>query len=90
MIIVVLVLTKQDAVSSWRDLIGPTNASRAKQEAPQSLRARYGTDQTRNALYGSDSYLSAEREIKFMFPESELGITELAIVYKLILAALIE
>ena len=71
--IIVLVLAKQDAVSSWRELIGPTNASRAKQEAPHTLRARYGTDQTRNALHGSDSYLSAEREIKFMFPESKLG-----------------
>ena len=49
--------------------MGPTNATRAKQEAPHSLRAKYGHDQTRNGLHGSDSYLSAEREIKFVFPE---------------------
>lgn len=49
--------------------MGPTSATRAKMEAPHTLRAKYGHDQTRNGLHGSDSYLSAEREIKFIFPE---------------------
>ncbi|XP_015748137.1 PREDICTED: nucleoside diphosphate kinase homolog 5-like [Acropora digitifera] len=35
-----------------------------------SLRAIYGTDSTKNALHGSDSYSSAEREIHFFFPDS--------------------
>lgn len=69
--IIVLVLAKPDAIAEWRELLGPTDASRARQEAPHSLRARYGTDQTQNALHGSDSYLAAEREIRFMFPEGE-------------------
>uniref|UniRef100_A0A6G1RSJ3 Nucleoside diphosphate kinase homolog 5 n=1 Tax=Hypotaenidia okinawae TaxID=2861861 RepID=A0A6G1RSJ3_9GRUI len=34
-----------------------------------SLRAIYGTDDLRNALHGSLSISSAEREIRFMFPE---------------------
>ena len=72
--IVALVLTKPDAISEWRELLGPTNSNRAREEAPESLRARYGHDQTKNALHGSDSYLSAEREIKFMFPECECGV----------------
>ena len=67
--IVTLVLAKPDAISEWRELIGPTNSNRAREEAPESLRARYGHDQTRNALHGSDNYHSSEREIKFMFPE---------------------
>ena len=33
-----------------------------------SLRALYGTDGTRNATHGSDSPISAAREIKFFFP----------------------
>ena len=68
--IISLVLAKPDAISEWRELIGPTSTNRAREEAPESLRARYGHDQTRNALHGSDNYHSAEREIKFMFPES--------------------
>lgn len=35
-----------------------------------SLRAIYGTDDQRNALHGSDSFTSAEREIRFFFPDS--------------------
>ena len=67
--IVALVLAKPDAIQEWRDVIGHPNPIRAKQEAPHTLRAAYGHDQTRNGLHGSDSYLSAEREIKFIFPE---------------------
>lgn len=70
--IIALVLAKPDAIQEWRDVMGPTNASRAKQEAPHTLRAKYGYDQTRNGLHGSDSYLSAEREIKFIFPEGNV------------------
>ena len=35
-----------------------------------SLRAIYGTDDQRNALHGSDSFSSSEREIRFFFPDS--------------------
>jgi len=34
-----------------------------------SLRALFGIDGQRNALHGSDSRLSAEREISLLFPE---------------------
>ena len=34
-----------------------------------SLRAIYGTDDQRNALHGSDSFSSAQREIRFFFPD---------------------
>ena len=67
--IIVLVLAKQDAVSEWRRLLGPPNTYKAREDDPDSLRAKYGHDQTRNALPGSDSPFVAEREIKFMFPD---------------------
>ena len=35
-----------------------------------SLRAIYGTDDQRNALHGSDAVASAEREVRFFFPDS--------------------
>lgn len=40
----------------------------AREEAPDSIRALYGTDQTANAVHGSDGKESAEREIEFFFP----------------------
>lgn len=67
--IVALVLRKQDAIASWRALIGPTNVEKARDEAPTSIRARYGTDNTRNATHGSDAIESAAKEITFYFPD---------------------
>lgn len=37
-----------------------------------SLRAIYGTDDLRNAVHGSLRFSSAEREIRFMFPEGKM------------------
>lgn len=68
--ILALVLARQSAIAFWRQLIGPTNTQKARDQAPESLRAIYGTDSTKNALHGSDSYSSAEREIHFFFPDS--------------------
>ena len=68
--IIVMVLAKPDAIQEWRNLIGHPNPSRAREEEPTTLRARYGHDQTRNALHGSDHYHTAEREIRFMFPQT--------------------
>lgn len=64
-----LVLSKPAAIKCWRALMGPTNSARARVEAPQSLRARFGTDNTKNATHGSDSPASAAREIRFFFPQ---------------------
>jgi len=63
------ILERRMAIKCWRTLLGPTNTQKAQEKAPQSLRARYGSDQTANACHGSDSGSSAEREIRFYFPE---------------------
>lgn len=60
-----------DAIKAWRTLMGPTNTFTATQEAPDSLRAHFGTDGTRNATHGSDSVDSALHEIEFHFPPVE-------------------
>eukprot|EP00048_Salpingoeca_helianthica_P021883 m.15007 g.15007 ORF g.15007 m.15007 type:complete len:195 (+) comp6575_c0_seq1:151-735(+) len=67
--IVAAVLSKPGAVQGWRDLLGPTDSTKARSAAPTSIRARFGTDGTRNAAHGSDSVASAHREIRFFFPE---------------------
>ena len=56
-----------DAVGKWRELLGPTDSSEARQEAPNSIRAQFGTDKTHNACHGADSIESAKREADFFF-----------------------
>ena len=68
-----LELAGDNAVQQWRQLIGPTNSARAREEAPETLRALFGTDGQRNAAHGSDSAESAEREINLMFDDQGDG-----------------
>ncbi|XP_028808936.1 nucleoside diphosphate kinase 6 [Denticeps clupeoides] len=63
------ILARKDAVSYWRELMGPTKVYRARHVAPGTLRAQYGLTDTRNTTHGSDSIESAMREIAFFFPE---------------------
>ena len=63
-------LVSQDAIKKWRTFIGPTNSLKAKEEAPKSIRAKYGEDGTKNAVHGSDSPQSVERELGLIFGSS--------------------
>lgn len=67
--IMAIALAKTNAIQEWRDLMGPTNSEKAREEAPNSIRAKFGTDNTQNATHGSDSPTSATRELKFFFPK---------------------
>lgn len=62
-----LELVGENAVSVWRELMGPANSLTARVEKPDSIRAKYGTDGSRNAVHGSDSQASAGRELEFFF-----------------------
>jgi nucleoside-diphosphate kinase len=64
----VLVLGKPGAVLAWRQLIGPANVALARQEFPDSLRARLGTNSVRNGFHGSADAAAAEAEIQAYFP----------------------
>ncbi|XP_067127684.1 nucleoside diphosphate kinase homolog 5-like [Centruroides vittatus] len=66
--IVVMVLAKENAITHWRHVMGPTQINNAKEFRPESIRALYGQDDLHNAVHGSDSITSAEREIHFFFP----------------------
>jgi nucleoside diphosphate kinase len=67
--VVALVLAKENAIQDWRLLMGPTNPEEAKELYPDSVRALFGKDNTRNAVHGSDSRISSAREIGFFFPQ---------------------
>eukprot|EP00112_Aurelia_sp_Birch-Aquarium-sp1_P004899 Seg1554.1 transcript_id=Seg1554.1/GoldUCD/mRNA.D3Y31 product="Nucleoside diphosphate kinase 7" protein_id=Seg1554.1/GoldUCD/D3Y31 len=65
--IIALELMAHDAIKKWRNLLGPTNTMKAREEAPGSIRAIFGSDGTRNACHGSDADQSAQREADFFF-----------------------
>lgn len=66
------ILAKQDAINSWRKLMGPTKVLKTVHEEPHSIRGRFGLTDTRNAAHGSDSEESARREIHFFFPDFDI------------------
>lgn len=63
-----LILAKSDAICSWRSLIGKANVYRTMYSDPDCLRSKFGLTDTRNAVHGSDSEVTARREASFFFP----------------------
>ena len=66
--IVVAILKKEDAVNSFRNLIGSTDPSEA---AEGTIRKLYATSIGENAVHGSDSDDNAEIESSFHFAGRE-------------------
>ncbi|MEJ7861652.1 MAG: nucleoside-diphosphate kinase [Pyrinomonadaceae bacterium] len=66
---VVLALEKENAVKSWRDLMGATNPAEA---AEGTLRKEFATSIGENAVHGSDSEENAAIEIAYFFSKLEL------------------
>jgi nucleoside-diphosphate kinase len=59
------ILEGENAISRYRELMGPTDPTKAH---PGTLRADFGGGKMpMNAVHGSDSLESAEREISFFF-----------------------
>ncbi|HVX00681.1 MAG TPA: nucleoside-diphosphate kinase [Candidatus Babeliaceae bacterium] len=65
--IIALALEKENAIESWRTLMGATNPEKA---GVGTIRYMFGTNLTFNAVHGSDSQASAERELSFFFRSS--------------------
>ncbi|OWF55446.1 nucleoside diphosphate kinase 7-like [Mizuhopecten yessoensis] len=69
--VIAIELMGSDCVSQWTDLLGPTDPAAARQNAPNSIRARFGKDSIQNACHGSDSIGAAARELEFFFPSND-------------------
>ncbi|MDF1629164.1 MAG: nucleoside-diphosphate kinase [Alcanivoracaceae bacterium] len=67
--VVVQVLEGEGAVAKNRDLMGATNP---KDAAAGTIRADFASTIDENAVHGSDSTASAEREIGYFFTADEL------------------
>jgi len=68
--VVVVVLEGKDAVKTHRDLMGATDPKKAE---AGTIRAVHGASIEANAVHGSDSPENAQIEIRYFFPESQLG-----------------
>lgn len=68
--VVAMELMGEEAVSIWRRLLGPTDSAVARREAPQCVRAQFGTDGVKNVGHGSDTFAAAARELEFFFPST--------------------
>lgn len=55
------------AVERFREVLGPTDAAAAKQNAPGTLRATFGTDTMRNAVHASASASDYQTEKSLFF-----------------------
>ena len=67
--IVAMVLEGDDAIKRWRDLMGPTDATKA---AKGTIRGDFGTSIERNASHGSDAEDTAAFETAYFFAGLEL------------------
>ena len=67
--VVVQVLQGEDAVAVNRDLMGATNPAEAE---AGTIRADFADSIDANAVHGSDSLQSAEREIAYFFDTADL------------------
>jgi nucleoside-diphosphate kinase len=67
--VVVMALERENAVKTWRDLMGATNPANA---ADGTIRKMFATDIERNAVHGSDAPETAAAEIPFFFSAAEL------------------
>jgi len=66
--IIAMVLLKDNAVEDFRTLIGATDPAKA---AEGTIRKLFATSKSHNAVHGSDSDASAERESAFFFSRRE-------------------
>ena len=67
--VMIQVLEGEDAIVKNRDLMGATNP---KEAAAGTIRADFASSIDANAVHGSDSAASAERELAYFFEKNEL------------------
>ncbi len=67
--IFVSVLEGKNAISKYREIMGPTDSTKAPKG---TIRGDFGTDVEKNAVHGSDGPDTARWEIAYFFSEMEI------------------
>ena len=60
-------IRQENAVKAFRDLVGPMDPEIAKSLRPNTLRARFGIDRTRNAIHCTDLPEDGTLESEYFF-----------------------
>ncbi|MCY4263451.1 MAG: nucleoside-diphosphate kinase [Gammaproteobacteria bacterium] len=68
--VMIQVLEGENAIALNRELMGATNPTEA---APGTIRADFAQSIDANAVHGSDSPASAEREVNYFFQAAEIS-----------------
>ena len=66
--VVVMILQADNAISRWRDLMGPTDSTKAE---AGTIRGDFGTNIEKNASHGSDAPETAAFETSYFFNDFE-------------------
>lgn len=64
--VIIMALHKDNAINSWRELIGATDPAKAELG---TVRYMFGTDLGKNAVHGSDASETAAQELELFFPD---------------------
>ena len=67
--VVIQILTSDNAVKKYRDVMGSTNPENANEG---TIRKAYGLNIQENSVHGSDSEENAKKEIEYFFNEEEI------------------
>ena len=67
--VVLLALEKENAITTWRDLMGATNPEDAKEG---TIRKDFALSIEKNSTHGSDSAENATYELSYFFSETEI------------------
>jgi len=68
--VVVMALEGEDAIATYRKVMGATNPKDAEEG---TIRKLYAKDVGENAVHGSDAADTARQEISYFFPGFEIG-----------------
>lgn len=67
-----MILSKENAISEWREMMGPVDPELAKEVNPNSLRAHFAKSILENAVHGSSNSEHAMDNIGFIFGDVSL------------------
>lgn len=67
--VMLMCLAGENAIAKNREIMGATDPKKAN---PGTIRAKFGDSVGENAVHGSDSPQSAERELSLFFEKSEI------------------